>query len=96
MLQKIIEAAQRLVGAVTYDNSGAAGQGGNGGLFSNKTIQCSDELRLLLLSWKAGNYDGWLNENDIWPDYVIAFGVRIDRPRRMSAMQWMAFWECLP
>lgn len=44
----IIQAARALVQSVTFDDSGAAGQGGNGGLLSRGTIRKADELRLAL------------------------------------------------
>ena len=53
MLEQIIHAAERLVEAVQFDDSGEYGRGGNGGLISKETIRKSDELRVLLLLWKV-------------------------------------------
>lgn len=33
------------------------------------------------------------NEIDIYMDYVIAFGVRVNRPNRVSRSDWLDFWE---
>lgn len=41
-------AAKALLDAVTFDDSGAGGRGGNGGLISRDTIRKADELRLIL------------------------------------------------
>jgi hypothetical protein len=29
----------------------------------------------------------------VWADYVLVFGKRIERPARMAPSQWMRFWE---
>lgn len=52
LIQEIVAAAGALVDAVTFDDSGFMGKGGNGGLVSRETIRRSDELRLLLSTWK--------------------------------------------
>ncbi|KQT52244.1 MULTISPECIES: hypothetical protein [unclassified Aureimonas] len=46
---ELIDAAQDLVAAITFDDSGIAGRGGNGGLISRETIRKADELRFALL-----------------------------------------------
>lgn len=50
----IIEAGERLIDALTYDDSGFQGKGGNGGLISRETIRAADELRLAIAAWKRG------------------------------------------
>jgi len=52
LLAQIVTAAESLVEAVTNDDSGSLGSGGNGGLLSRETIRKSDELRVLLLRWR--------------------------------------------
>ena len=52
LADQIVAAAERLVEALTFDDSGSAGMGGNGGLLSRETIRKSDELRALLLRWR--------------------------------------------
>ena len=52
LAEQIVTAAERLVEALTFDDSGSLGQGGNGGLLSRETIRKSDELRALLLRWR--------------------------------------------
>jgi hypothetical protein len=47
-LDDLIKAAQALVDAVTFDDSGYQGRGGNGGLLSRETIRKADELRQVL------------------------------------------------
>jgi hypothetical protein len=47
-IQDIVRAAQELIDAVSFDDSGIDGRGGNGGLISRETIRKSDELRILL------------------------------------------------
>lgn len=54
-LEEIADASARLAGAaralldaVTFDDSGEMGRGGNGGLISRETIRKADELRLVL------------------------------------------------
>ncbi len=44
----LIEAAQAAVDAITFDDSGTQGRGGNGGLVSRQTIRKSDELRIAI------------------------------------------------
>lgn len=43
-----IRAAEALIDAVTFDDSGSHGQGGNGGLLSRETIRKADALRLVI------------------------------------------------
>jgi len=50
----LVEAADLLVQAVTFDDSGSGGRGGNGGLLSRETIRKADELRALILRWRRG------------------------------------------
>lgn len=45
---KLIVQAADLVEAVTFDDSGTMGKGGNGGLLSRETIRKADLLRLTL------------------------------------------------
>lgn len=52
-LAAIIAAARRLIDAVTFDDSGTAGRGGNGGLVSRDTIHRADELRLAIAAAEA-------------------------------------------
>lgn len=47
-IDRLIKRAQLTVSRVTFDDSGIAGKGGNGGLLSSETIRASDELRLAL------------------------------------------------
>lgn len=54
----IIEKARAVVEAVTFDNSGFNGQGGNGGLLSRETIRAVDELRNALNSSPANPQGG--------------------------------------
>ncbi|SMD18270.1 hypothetical protein [Rhizobium sp. RU36D] len=42
------EAVTRLIESVEFDVNGSSGQGGNGGLISDKTIRAAGELRILL------------------------------------------------
>jgi hypothetical protein len=44
----IITKAQKLIEAITFDDCGENGRGGNGGLISRETVRASDELRLEL------------------------------------------------
>lgn len=44
----LLEQSAALVAAVTFDDSGMMGKGGNGGLLSRDTIRAADELRLTL------------------------------------------------
>ncbi len=46
LAEQIVAAAEGLVEALTFDDSG------NGGLISRETIRKSDELRALLLRWR--------------------------------------------
>jgi hypothetical protein len=43
----LIERIDAVIARVTFDDSGAMGQGGNGGLLSRETIRAVDELRLI-------------------------------------------------
>lgn len=45
---ELYDAVEDLLAALTYDDSGLHGRGGNGGLISRETIAKSDRLRLLL------------------------------------------------
>lgn len=54
-VEPIIEAAEKLIESLTFDDSGSAGRGGNGGLISRDTIRKSDQLRVLLLRWRKQN-----------------------------------------
>jgi hypothetical protein len=47
-IEWLIARAEALIEAITYDDSGSAGRGGNGGLISRETIRKADELRLAL------------------------------------------------
>ena len=44
----LLEQSKALVDAVTFDDSGMMGKGGNGGLLSRETIHKADLLRLTL------------------------------------------------
>jgi hypothetical protein len=44
----LVSAARALLDAITFDDSGQGGRGGNGGLISHETIRKGDALRLLL------------------------------------------------
>lgn len=46
--ERLEAAARDLLNAVTFDDSGAGGRGGNGGLISRETIAKADRLRLIL------------------------------------------------
>lgn len=46
----LIAAARDLIAAVTFDDSGVFGRGGNGGLLSRETIRKADTLRLIISS----------------------------------------------
>lgn len=46
--ERLEAAARDLLNAVTFDDSGAGGRGGNGGLISRETIAKADKLRLIL------------------------------------------------
>lgn len=52
-LAAILAAARALSEAVTYDDSGTAGRGGNGGLLSRETIRKNDELKIALSRFEA-------------------------------------------
>lgn len=54
----VLEAAAALVAAVTFDDSGTNGQGGNGGLLSRDTIRKADGLRLALAAARAELREG--------------------------------------
>lgn len=49
---RLLRAAEAAVAAVTFDDSGTNGRGGNGGLLSRETIRKVDELRIEII--KAG------------------------------------------
>jgi len=53
MIEDIVLVAEKLIEALTYDDSGSAGRGGNGGLISRDTIRLSDHLRTLVLQYRA-------------------------------------------
>jgi hypothetical protein len=53
--EAIVRAAEKLVQAITFDDVGALGKGGNGGLISRETIRTADELRVLLLRYRRRN-----------------------------------------
>lgn len=44
--EAIIEAAKSLIDALTFDDSGINGQGGNGGMIDRKTIHKANLLRI--------------------------------------------------
>lgn len=46
-LAALLAAVDGLLQALTYDDSGFMGQGGNGGLISRETIRKADELRII-------------------------------------------------
>lgn len=50
----VIAAARALIDAVTFDDSGVHGRGGNGGLLSRDTIRKADELRLIIDNFEKG------------------------------------------
>ena len=52
-LAAILSAARALSEAVTFDESGHAARGGNGGLLSRETIRKNDELKLALSRFVA-------------------------------------------
>jgi len=54
MNEKLVQAAEKLVEAIQFDDSGAFGRGGNGGLISKETIRKADDLRILLLRYHMG------------------------------------------
>lgn len=51
-MRNVMVRAEALIEALTYDDSGSAGRGGNGGLISRETIRKADELRLAIYSAK--------------------------------------------
>lgn len=57
LIGRVVDTARALMEAVTMDDSGkligAIYQGGNGGLLSNETIMCADEVRRMLDLWDA-------------------------------------------
>jgi len=57
----IENAIQDVIDAITFDDSGIGGQGGNGGLISRETIRKVDFLRVLLLrrQMRASAPDVW-------------------------------------
>lgn len=46
--EDLAAAARAVMDAITFDDSGTNGRGGNGGLISRTTIRRNDELRLAL------------------------------------------------
>lgn len=50
----LITRAEALIASLTYDDSGSAGRGGNGGLISRETIRKADELRLAIYEARKG------------------------------------------
>ncbi|MCQ0987521.1 hypothetical protein [Jiella marina] len=52
-LAALLATARALSEAVTYDDSGKAGRGGNGGLLSRETIRKNDELKIALSRFEA-------------------------------------------
>jgi hypothetical protein len=32
---------------------------------------------------------------DVWPDYVVIEGQRVNRPRRISVKQWLDEWDLM-
>ena len=46
--ERLETASRDLLNALTYDDSGAGGRGGGGGLISRDTIAKADQLRLIL------------------------------------------------
>lgn len=65
---ELISAATTLIEAVTFDDSGAHGRGGKGGLLSRDTIRKADELRVIVarcgasgeaVAWRWYHGDGW-------------------------------------
>ena len=57
-IARLMRAAEDLVAAVTFDDSGHAGQGGNGGLLSRETIRKADALRLAVYDARREMGDG--------------------------------------
>lgn len=56
-IDALIRAAEALVEAVTFDDSGTHGQGGNGGLLSRETIRKADALRLAICAARRAGRD---------------------------------------
>lgn len=56
-IDALIRAAEDLVEAVTFDDSGTHGQGGNGGLLSRETIRKADALRLAICAARRAQRD---------------------------------------
>ncbi|WP_062206731.1 hypothetical protein [Aureimonas sp. AU12] len=52
-LAPLLKAAKAAVDAITFDDSGTHGRGGNGGLISRETIRKTDELRLAISRFTA-------------------------------------------
>ena len=52
-IEAFVAETRDLVEKVTFDESGIAGRGGNGGLLSRETIRAADELRQRLASVAA-------------------------------------------
>ena len=57
-MEEIVKAAEALIAALTFDDSGFMGKGGNGGLISRETIRKADELRVVLLKWRKDHAPG--------------------------------------
>ena len=53
----LIARAEDLIDAVTFDDSGHAGTGGNGGLLSRETIRKADGLRLAICAARRAQRD---------------------------------------
>ncbi|MCX5495422.1 hypothetical protein OSH11_11950 [Kaistia dalseonensis] len=52
-LPALLKSIDALLDAITYDDSGSMGRGGNGGLISRETIRKCDELRLARLPFSS-------------------------------------------
>jgi hypothetical protein len=55
MTAELITAAEKLVEAITHDNSGTMGRGGNGGLISRDTMRLADETRVAIHQARAAD-----------------------------------------
>jgi hypothetical protein len=44
----LVQHLHKLIEAITFDDSGTLGRGGNGGLLSRDTIKLTDQLRMKL------------------------------------------------
>ena len=54
-LAALLATARALSEAVTFDESGTRGHGGNGGILNPKTIRKNDELKLALSRFEAAD-----------------------------------------